>query len=205
MDIRVQCPCGQAYEFAVEPVNAAMPVPVACPVCGADGTAEANEFIRLSLPATTPPAPPAPERLRINRPPPQAAPPPPVAAAAPRSSPARFPTTARPPEKAEAVSNNLLLGALGALLGAALGAGLMYGFFVLTEIRFPLTGVGIGVLTGLGARIFYRGTDSQLGAVAAVFSLIATAGVLYYILGDMIMLGIISMVVSVSMAWRIAS
>jgi hypothetical protein len=49
--IKIQCGCGQRYAFDVEPVNARMASPVACPVCGADGTAAANEFIARSLAA----------------------------------------------------------------------------------------------------------------------------------------------------------
>ena len=41
--VKIECPCGQHYAFDVEPVNQRMPTPVACPTCGADGTAAANE------------------------------------------------------------------------------------------------------------------------------------------------------------------
>lgn len=43
--IKIQCSCGQRYAFDIEPVNGRMPAPVACPVCGADGTVAANEII----------------------------------------------------------------------------------------------------------------------------------------------------------------
>ena len=49
MNVRVECPCGQAYEFAVEPVNGAMPCGVACPSCGTDGTPLANDYIRSRM------------------------------------------------------------------------------------------------------------------------------------------------------------
>lgn len=52
--IKIQCGCGQRYAFDVEPVNGRMGAPVACPVCGADGTAAADEVIAQSLAA--PPA-----------------------------------------------------------------------------------------------------------------------------------------------------
>src|SRR5580765_4336490 len=45
LQVRIQCGCGQEYEFEVEPVDGRMPSTVACPACGADGTAAANEFI----------------------------------------------------------------------------------------------------------------------------------------------------------------
>ena len=65
MPIKVLCSCGQKYAFDVEPVNGRMPMPVACPVCGADGTAAANEIIARSLPAQ-----PAAARFRGCAPPP---------------------------------------------------------------------------------------------------------------------------------------
>ena len=52
--VKVQCGCGQKYAFDVEPVGGRMPSPVACPVCGADGTGAANEIIARSLAAPTP-------------------------------------------------------------------------------------------------------------------------------------------------------
>lgn len=54
--VKIQCECGQKYAFDAEPVNGRMPTPVACPVCGADGTAAANEFISRQL-AAVPAAP----------------------------------------------------------------------------------------------------------------------------------------------------
>ncbi len=47
--IKIQCGCGQKYAFEVEPVNGQVPAPVACPVCGMDGTAAANAAIAQSL------------------------------------------------------------------------------------------------------------------------------------------------------------
>ena len=47
--VKVQCACGQRYSFDVEPVNGRMPAPVACPVCGADGTATANSLLAQTL------------------------------------------------------------------------------------------------------------------------------------------------------------
>lgn len=49
--IKIQCSCGQRYAFDIEPVSGRMPGPVACPVCGVDGTAAANAAITQSLPA----------------------------------------------------------------------------------------------------------------------------------------------------------
>jgi hypothetical protein len=99
---------------------------------------------------------------------------------------------------------NLGLGILGAVLGAGLGAGLMYGFFLLADFRFPLMGTGIGALTGLGARILYKGTSSTLGIISGGIALLATAGTLYLMFGDVAGIFIISMAVSVSFAYKIA-
>jgi hypothetical protein len=112
---------------------------------------------------------------------------------------------ALPRPKSTASDNNIGLGILGAVLGAAVGAGLMYGFFLWTGFRFPLFGVGIGALTGGGARILYRGTDTSLGVMAAVISLATTMGSLYFMFGDLAVMFIVSMLVSAYVAYRIAS
>ncbi len=56
--IKIVCHCGQKYRFEVEPLDGKMPVPVACPVCGRDGTIAANESIRKMLHGKTQPLPP---------------------------------------------------------------------------------------------------------------------------------------------------
>ncbi|HSY17596.1 MAG TPA: hypothetical protein VK815_04640 [Candidatus Acidoferrales bacterium] len=57
LPVKVVCRCGQKYSFEVEPVNGRMPQTIACPVCGADGTASANEIIARSLSVSPPPRP----------------------------------------------------------------------------------------------------------------------------------------------------
>lgn len=57
MPIKINCSCGQNYTFEVEPVAGRMPSTVACPICGADGTAAANDIIAQNLSATPAPAP----------------------------------------------------------------------------------------------------------------------------------------------------
>jgi len=47
--VKIDCECGQRYAFEVEPVNGRVPSPVACPSCGADGTAAANAIIAQSI------------------------------------------------------------------------------------------------------------------------------------------------------------
>ena len=96
------------------------------------------------------------------------------------------------------------MGIAGAVLGAALGAGLMYAFFLWANFRFPLMGTCIGALTGLGARMLAKGTDMTLGVISGAIALVSTAGTLYLMFGDVAGMFIISMIVSVSLAFKIA-
>ena len=75
--IKIECGCGQHYAFDVEPVNGQVPYTVACPVCGVDGTAAANEVIAQSEQQVAVAA--APSRLQLH----QAAPAPAVRVADP--------------------------------------------------------------------------------------------------------------------------
>jgi hypothetical protein len=100
---------------------------------------------------------------------------------------------------------NMGKGIAGAVGGAVLGAGLMYGFTVMTGFRFPLLGVGIGALTGYGAKLLFRGTDHSLGVISAVAAAISVIGTLFAIYGEFPIISIISVAVSVSFAYRIAS
>lgn len=228
MEMKLVCDCGQKYKFEVEPVNGQMPMTVNCPVCGADGTTAANGVLSQRLSES-----PAPLRMAVTAPPaPASAPasPPPIAAPAAggglrlnRPAPAPAPVAAPPPipsapaaitavqpaapplrKSKEPGNYHLGLGILGAVLGAALGAGLMYGFFLWADFRFPLMGTCIGVLTGLGARMLAKGTDTTLGGIAGGIAFASTAGTLYLMFGEVSGLFIISMVVSVSFAYKIA-
>jgi len=215
MELKVVCGCGQKYKFDVEPVNGRMPVKVACPSCGADGTDAANDILAQRFPHPPPPIPVAVAvpavpavGLRLNR----AAPAPtavnaplPASSASGVVAPLRAAAVAPGSPKSKAADNySLGLGILGAVVGAALGAGLMYGFFLLTAARFPLMGTCIGLLAGLGARILARGTDTTLGIFAGVVALLSTAGTLYLMFGDVAATFVISMAVSVFFAYKIA-
>jgi hypothetical protein len=94
---------------------------------------------------------------------------------------------------------------VGAVVGAAIGSGLMYGFYALTGFRFPLMGTGVGILTGLGARILYRGTDNVLGAISGGVAAAAVVGALYAMYGEFPVFNIISVIISVSFAYKIAA
>jgi hypothetical protein len=205
MEIKVLCNCGQKFKFDVEPVNGKMPFAVNCPVCGTDGTTTANAILAQTLPIspTASPAIPVAARVQVRQPVATAAPagatPPPIAMGTPAS--VRVAASSR---KA-AGEFNMGLGILGALLGAVLGAGAMYGFYQWAGFRFPLLGVGIGVLTGFGAKLLSRGTDNTLGAISGGIAMLAVIATLYLMYGEFPIISIISVVISVSMAYRIAS
>jgi len=97
------------------------------------------------------------------------------------------------------------LGILGALLGAGLGAGLMFGFYEWAGFRFPLTGVGIGALAGYGARLLGRGTDTTLGVITGAIALASVFGTFYLMYGGFAIFNIISIVICVGVAYRLAS
>lgn len=194
--IKIQCGCGQKYAFDVEPVNGRMPAPVACPICGADGTAAANQVIAQ----TSPPLPPPPPVVPVTRIPP---PPPPTARA---TAPVRPLATMVPPTAAKEPGEfSLGLGILGAVIGALAGVGMMFGFYEWAGFRFPLLGVGIGVLTGFGARLLGRGTENTLGFISGGIALVSVVATLFLMYGTFPIISIISVAVSVSMAYRIAS
>ena len=66
MEIKIECSCGQRYKFDVEPENGEMPVPVACPACGRDGTPAANRLIQQALVAAAPAPPPTATRPPVR-------------------------------------------------------------------------------------------------------------------------------------------
>lgn len=206
MEIKVLCGCGQKFKFDAEPVNGQMPFAVSCPVCGIDGTAAANAILAQAVSVPPPPLPVATStavRLQINRPVPEAAP-----AVAPQpalTTPGPIAIASAKPSPKRSAEFNLGLGIVGALVGACIGAGAMYGFYEWAGFRFPLLGVGIGVLTGYGGKLLSRGTDIALGVICGIIALVAVVGALYLMYGAFPIISIISVVVSVSVAYRVAS
>jgi len=93
----------------------------------------------------------------------------------------------------------------GAVAGACIGSGLMYGFYAMAGFRFPLLGVGIGFLTGLAAKRFNKGPDDRLGFVAGALCLPAVVGTLFLMYGTFPNWSIISVIASVSIAYRMAA
>lgn len=97
------------------------------------------------------------------------------------------------------------LGILGAFLGAVVSGALVYGFFKMVGFRFPWSAIGIGALTGYGARLLGRGTDRKLGIIAAALSLVTIVGVFYSMYGNLFLFEIVSIIISVGVAYRFAS
>jgi hypothetical protein len=197
MELKVVCGCGQKYKFDVEPVNGRMPFTVNCPVCGVDGTQSANDILSQTSSSQSPPIPltmaaPA-AGLRINRP-----------APAPSRADVPPPLPSAPKPK-QSKDFNMGLGILGAFLGALLGGGLVYGFYLWAGFRFPLSGVAIGALSGYGARLMARGTHTTLGIIAGALALFSIVGVFYLIYGGFAIFGIVSIVISTGVAYRLAS
>jgi hypothetical protein len=71
--------------------------------------------------------------------------------------------------------------------------------------RFPLLGVGIGFLTGLFAKKLAKGPDDRLGFAAGALAMAAVVGTLYLMYGTFPMLSIVSVILSASVAYRLAS
>jgi hypothetical protein len=105
----------------------------------------------------------------------------------------------------EVAETNLGFGIAGALMGACIGSGLMYGFYAMIGFRFPLLGVGIGYLTGFLSKKFNKGPDDRLGFAAGALSMAAVVGTLYLMYGTFPVLSIISVILSASVAYRMAS
>jgi hypothetical protein len=56
MELKIQCDCGQKFKFDVEPINGQMPFTVTCPLCGLDGTRNANAVLHQLATAPAVPA-----------------------------------------------------------------------------------------------------------------------------------------------------
>ena len=207
MELKVVCQCGQKYKLDVDPVQGRMPYAVKCPICNTDGTAMANALLAQSAPPAIAPAPPSPPPppppisggLRITH-----AAPPAMAAPAGLTAQAIAPPLTGGKVKV-AGEFNLGLGITGAVVGAALGAGLLLAFDHFAGFRFPLTGVVVGALSGYLGRLLGKGGNSTVGVVSAIVSAAAVSATLFMIYGEIPPITIISIVIGTSFAWRIAS
>jgi hypothetical protein len=81
----------------------------------------------------------------------------------------------------------------------------MYGFHAVTNFRFPLFGLTIGFLTGFFAKKLNKGPDDRLGFAAGALSMASVVGTLYLTYGTFPQLSIISVIASISIAYRLAS
>jgi hypothetical protein len=212
MELKLRCHCGQKFKFELEPLNGRVPFSIACPTCGTDGTDAANAALSHMFPQAAPAAIPVPATLavpvaassglRVSREAPAATAPPPVM---PPPEPARYIQKSAMPTAKPRSQGNIFLGALGAFLGAALGAGIVFGMALAMGFAISLTVILIGLLSGAGARIAYRGSDSSLGGVAAFITLIATVITLFALFGFTAIMSIMALMISVSTAWKIGS
>jgi hypothetical protein len=170
MKVNVECPCGQPYEFDVEPENGRMPVTVSCPTCGADGTDLANAFLAKHVAAPG---------LSIARPPvrvisrAESAPVAPPAAPAPRS----FEQVG----EARDVGTNIFKGVFGAVVAAAAGMVAWYLLIKFTGYEIGYAAWGVGVLTGLGAKMLAGRGHQVLGLTAGACAFVAILGGQYLV------------------------
>jgi tetratricopeptide (TPR) repeat protein len=72
--VKIFCECGQKYSFEIQPADGRMPFPVACPACGQDGTAQAENFLARILHGHSQPLPPPPIHTLLQSSPPGFAP-----------------------------------------------------------------------------------------------------------------------------------
>ncbi|MEY2465989.1 MAG: hypothetical protein QOD03_510 [Verrucomicrobiota bacterium] len=199
LEIKVQCDCGQKYKFDVEPVNGRMPHPVHCPVCNLEGTEKANTVL-FEQKETTPPAPVlvgaavAPvvsgaPRLRIGgsaHSVSSASAPPPISPATPGTPPPIRPGTpapmrgGKPAQTGSGKPGNLSLGVVGAIAGGIVGAVAIFFIYKAIGFRFGfIVGIGIGALTGYGAKLLGRCHTPTMGAIAAAVALVCIFGTHY--------------------------
>lgn len=90
----------------------------------------------------------------------------------PVGRPGRFPVH-QVAEREAAGKKRFLLGAVGAALGGLIGATVWYFLIKSTGSAFALVAWGVGVVTGLGARLLSKQGNMALGVVAGVCALVA--------------------------------
>ncbi len=170
--IKIQCGCGQKYAFDVEPVHGRMPSPVACPVCGMDGTAAANQLIAQTLAAQPPVVVAATPPVYRAAPPPPTAPTPVARPAPQRPSPQPAPRGKDGWATEETQLNKI--GTYITVTPAILGAMLPWGLIPVEIPLLPLC-VVIGVAGVVGGLLNLAGRG-PLWAGALLGPLIALGG-----------------------------
>ena len=166
MDIKIECPCGVHYQFSVEPENGQMPTPVACPGCGIDGTAAANQFIA--------------QTLTQNRPQPVTLPTPVPVSSTSASNPnvprAPLPTTPVIRPRSSSGAPNISMGVIGAVVAGCIAMIAWFLVIKITHYQIGYAAWGVGILTGYGARLLYKDTSHLLGIVSGASALLAIIG-----------------------------
>src|SRR5439155_2646216 len=180
MEVKIQCACGTRYKFEVEPIDGQMPGPVSCPTCGADGTGAGNAIIHQSLSSQSAAAlhpTPAKPRIRLSAPAPSepapTVPPPTFHAATP--APALAPLSAARPARAQPYppgEASLLLGIVGAVVAGLVGVLAWYLICKGTGLKLRILAIGVGWLTGYGARLFYKPGGHRAGISAGIVALL---------------------------------
>lgn len=215
MELKVLCECGQKFKFDVEPVNGQMPFTVNCPVCNADATAAANTLIaeQLATAAPTQNSPPPPPiapafgGLKINRAVYAETPPPPPIVGSSVATPIGSikPLSVDKKLKVSDGDYSLGRGILGALIGSAVGCGVLFGFWLWTHFRFPLMGTLTGLAAGYTARWLARGTDMTLGVISAVIAGASLTGIFVVMYGEFAAFNFVSIIICAVFAYRITS
>lgn len=90
-------------------------------------------------------------------------------------APALDPSQVQYLEQQLASEQNLVLGALGGLAAAAVGAGLWAGITVATGYQIGFMSIGVGFLVGFAVRTLGKGVSSVFGLVGAACSLLGCA------------------------------
>lgn len=191
MNVKILCACGSKYSFDLDQPVILPAASVACPKCGADGTDAANEIIRetMAAEAVTPGAPAVPDS-----PPPT--PPPPSSSPSTLQAPARRPglpsartgtgtgagagagaaAPAKPSTKRAYGEPNLMMGTVGAVVGAFVGMMIWYFLIKATNTEIGWVAWGVGGLTGFLCRVLGAGYSRTLGIVAAACAFVAILG-----------------------------
>jgi hypothetical protein len=204
IEVKVLCPCGTKFKFDTEPVNNLVPSQVFCPACGQDATDLANADLHQKLPvhvSAAPTAAPAATKARLrisshpSTPAPSAAtaPAPATATATETTSAQRLPVspTEIPPTSGEparkispAVAKHLepvgdrsiWFGVGGALVGGFIGMMIWFLLIKWTHYEIGWIAWGVGLLTGVGARVAGSRPSAALGVFTATCACVAIIG-----------------------------
>lgn len=167
MEVTVNCPCGEAYVFEIEPVNGQMPTGVNCPSCGADGTDLSNQFLaEQDHTSSSKPS------LRLQR---EEAPPEPAPEDLSFESTEPFSGSAHGLRE-DIPQASLLLGTLGAVIAGAIGMGAWYALIKVTGYELGIAAWAIGAFIGFVTLRLAKGGSNSLGLIAGGCALVAITG-----------------------------